>query len=334
MGFAMIIVMLFHVPLSRSDAFYGLMRCGNNGVDMFLFLSGIGLWYSWTKPSSESSFWEKLRKFYFRRFLRLYPAWLIIASLYYIPQYWPNGGGYSPNLFHLIANILVGWSFWRIDDLTFWFVPAIMALYLIAPFYMRLIQRDRIWRWLPLVTILWYLLVRDYPPLWKSVGYVEIFWSRIPVFLLGINAGELVKAPLNPPSRGKDSSLFTLHSSLHSSLFFLLSLWYCVYVEGHRHGAFPPAAERMVYIPLAVSAMFLMCKVFRHAPSWLLRAFTFVGGISLELYLIHVQFVLVYIKPYHLGYWPTFLLLLAISIPLAWLLSKLVSLLIKPLKKS
>jgi peptidoglycan/LPS O-acetylase OafA/YrhL len=328
MGFAMIIVMLFHVPLSRSDAFYGLMRCGNNGVDMFLFLSGIGLWYSWTKPSSESSFWEKLRKFYFRRFLRLYPAWLIIASLYYIPQYWPNGGGYSPNMFHLIANILVGWSFWRIDDLTFWFVPAIMALYLIAPFYMRLIQRDRIWRWLPLVTILWYLLVRDWPPLWKSVGYVEIFWSRIPVFLLGINAGELVKAPLNPPSRGKDSSLFTLHSSL----FFLLSLWYCVYVEGHRHGAFPPAAERMVYIPLAVSAMFLMCKVFRYAPSWLLRAFTFIGGISLEIYLIHIQFVLVYVKPYHLGYWPTFLLMLAFSIPLAWLLSKLVSLLIKPLK--
>ena len=328
MGFAMIIVMLFHVPLSRSDAFYGLMRCGNNGVDMFLFLSGIGLWYSWTKPSSESSFWEKLRKFYFRRFLRLYPAWLIIASLYYIPQYWPNGGGYSPNMFHLIANILVGWSFWRIDDLTFWFVPAIMALYLIAPFYMRLIQRDRIWRWLPLVTILWYLLVRDWPPLWKSVGYVEIFWSRIPVFLLGINAGEWVMPPLNPPSRGKDSSLFTLHSSL----FFLLSLWYCVYVEGHRHGAFPPAAERMVYIPLAVSAMFLMCKVFRHAPSWLLRAFTFVGGISLEIYLIHIQFVLVYVKPYHLGYWPTFLLMLAFSIPLAWLLSKLVSLLIKPLK--
>ena len=329
MGFAMIIVMLFHVPLSRSDAFYGLMRCGNNGVDMFLFLSGIGLWYSWTKPSSESSFWEKLRKFYFRRFLRLYPAWLIIASLYYIPQYWPNGGGYSPNLFHLIANILVGWSFWRIDDLTFWFVPAIMALYLMAPFYMRLIQRDRIWRWLPLVTILWYLLVRDYPPLWKSVGYVEIFWSRIPVFLLGINAGELVMTPLNPPSRGKDSSLFTLHSSL----IFLLSLWYCVYVEGHRSGAFPPATERMVYIPLAVSGMFLMCWFFRHAPQWLIRFFTFVGGISLEIYLIHIHFVLVYIRPYHLGYWPTFLLMFAFTIPLAWLLSRLVSLLIKPLKK-
>ena len=77
-----------------------------------------------------------------------------------------------------------------------------------------------------------------------------------------------------------------------------------------------------------------MCKFFDHAPSWILRAFTFVGGISLEIYLIHIQFVLKYIKPYHLGYWPTFLLMLAISIPLAWLLSKLVSFLIKPLPKN
>ena len=365
MGFAMIIVMLFHVPLSRNDLFYGLMRCGNNGVDMFLFLSGIGLWYSWTKrthpltPSRRDGELDtaqesnenpslgeghRVGSFYYRRFLRLYPAWLIIASLYYIPQYWPNGGGYSPNLFHLVANILVGWSFWRIDDLTFWFVPAIIVLYLIAPFYMHLIQRNRIWRWLPLVMILWYLLVRDWPPLWGAVGHVEIFWSRVPIFLLGINAGELVKpTPLPPPEGmgnlksknemripplGRDIGWVLL------LLIFALSLWYCIYVEGHRHGAFPPATERMVYIPLAVSAMLLMCQVFRHAPSWLLRAFTFVGGISLELYLIHVQFVLVYIKPYHLGYWLTFLLLLAISIPLAWLLSKLVSLLIKPLKKS
>ena len=322
MGFAMIIVMLFHVPLPRSSMFYGLMRCGNNGVDMFLFLSGIGLWYSWTKNEQNPS----LGGFYYRRFLRLYPAWLIMASLYYIPQYWPHGGGYSPNLFHLIANILVGWSFWRVDDLTFWFVPAIMALYLVAPFYMRLIRRHPEWRWLPVGMMVWYFLVRDWPALWKSVGYVEIFWSRIPVFLLGINAGALVKEAKTTGDASKSTNILLF-------LLFALSLWYCVYVEGHRRGAFPPGSERIIYIVLAVTAMLLVSQIFRHAPQWILRAFTFVGGISLEIYLVHAQFVLKYITPYHLGYWPTFLLLLAASIPSAWLLSKLISVIIKPLKK-
>ena len=73
--------------------------------------------------------------------------------------------------------------------------------------------------------------------------------------------------------------------------------------------------------------MILLCRVFRYAPQWLLTFLTFIGGISLELYLIHVQFVLKYVNEYHLGYCLTVLLMIAISIPLAWLLSKLSKLL-------
>ena len=57
MGLAIIFVILFHVGLPREDAFFGLKRMGNIGVDFFLFLSGMGLWFSWTKHPS-------LRKFY------------------------------------------------------------------------------------------------------------------------------------------------------------------------------------------------------------------------------------------------------------------------------
>lgn len=49
MGIAMLFVILFHVGLPRDDAFFGLRRMGNIGVDYFLFLSGMGLWFSWKR---------------------------------------------------------------------------------------------------------------------------------------------------------------------------------------------------------------------------------------------------------------------------------------------
>ncbi len=127
MGLAMLFVMLFHVWMPKSNPMYGLVRCGNVGVDIFLLLSGVGLWFSWTGNPSP-------KRFFVHRFQRVYPAWLVMACLFYIPNYISTpGGGYSPDVPNLIANILVGWSFWRIDDLTFWFVPSIMVLYVLAP---------------------------------------------------------------------------------------------------------------------------------------------------------------------------------------------------------
>ena len=52
MGVAILIIILFHVALPRSDAFFGLRRVGNIGVDIFLFLSGVGLWFSWAKSNA------------------------------------------------------------------------------------------------------------------------------------------------------------------------------------------------------------------------------------------------------------------------------------------
>ncbi len=37
MGAAMLFIILFHVALPREDAFFGLRRMGNVGVEMFLF---------------------------------------------------------------------------------------------------------------------------------------------------------------------------------------------------------------------------------------------------------------------------------------------------------
>lgn len=306
MGAAMLFIILFHVALPREDAFFGLRRMGNVGVDMFLFLSGIGLWFSWTKNPD-------VRHFFVRRYLRIYPAWLIIACLFYIPRF---EGGDLRAWVDLVGDISINWDFWLHDELTFWYVPAIMALYLAAPWYMRLIQSRPVYRWLPLLMVIWCVMVQWVLPIHHAVGHIEIFWSRVPIFFIGINFGEMVRTRRQLPSEAVWLLLVT----------FLMTFGTCLYLEQVRHGHFPLFVERMLYIPFTVCTVLVMNRIFRRTPQWVNRSFRLVGALSLEAYLIHIHFVLVYVQPYHLGYWPTFLVTVAITLPIAWLLQRLIGL--------
>ena len=304
MGAAMLFVILFHVALDRGDPFYGLRRCGNVGVDIFLFLSGVGLWFSWVKTPD-------VRRFYRRRLLRIVPTWLVVSTAFYLPDYL-GARRFSRSIVDLIGDITINWDFWLHDELTFWYVPAIMALYLVAPWYMRLVQSRPIYRWLPLLMVVWCVMVQWVLPIHHAVGHLEIFWSRVPIFFIGINFGELVRMRRQLPGESVWLLLLT----------FLMTFGTCLYLEQVRHGHFPLFVERMLYIPFTVCTVLVMNRIFRRTPQWVNSAFRFVGALSLEAYLIHIHFVLVYVQPYHLGYWPTFLITVAITLPIAWLLQR------------
>lgn len=303
MGAAMLFIILFHVSLPRNDAFYGLRRMGNVGVDMFLFLSGIGLWFSWAKNPSA-------RQFFFRRYLRIYPAWLIIACLYYIPRF---HGGNLWAWIDLVGEIGINWNFWRYDELAFWYIPATMTLYLFAPAYMQLIKRHPIYRWLPVAMITWCILVQYVTPIHQAVGHLEIFWSRVPIFFIGINMGEMVRQKQTLDG----ASIWMIY------LMFAMTLASSIFLEQARHGMFPLFVERMLYIPLTITTILILNRIFRRTPGWLNRCFMLTGALSLEAYLIHIHFVLHYIEKWQWGYWPTFFTCVIITLPLAWLLHKI-----------
>ena len=304
MGIAMIFIFLFHFALPRSDMFFGLRRVGNIGVDMFLFLSGVGLWFSWMKHPS-------LKLFFKRRYLRVYPAWFIISCLYYIPHF--HGGGVRAWV-DLIGDITINWDFWLHDELKFWYIPAMMMLYLFAPPYMQLIRRHPVYRWLPVVMILWCILVQYVSPIHNAVGHIEIFWSRLPIFFIGINMGEAVRRK----DKMDGASIWMI------LIVFAMTLSASIFLEQELHGHFPIYVERMLYIPLTITTILLLNRVFRRTPKWFNTIFKFVGALSLECYLIHIHFVLDYI-PKTCGYWTTFLVCVVITMPLAWLLSKIVN---------
>lgn len=321
MGLAILFVVMFHVWMPPANFFFPLRRLGNVGVDMFLFVSGMGLWFSWTRSRLGRNLDGRggmpvrtaLRRFFSRRYRRIYPVWLVVASAFYISRYISApGSGYSPDIPNLIANIAFNWSFWRADDLTFWYVPATMMLYNFAPPYMELIRRCPVWRWLPVAFILLAAMVQYVPLFHGSVGHIEIFFSRIPIFFIGINFGELV---MQKREVGKGGIWLLL-------LVFAMSLWLCLRLEFIGHRRFPLFMERIVYIPLTVSALLLECRLLSAVPQRIRRVLSFIGTISLEIYLVHIEFIMKPLGKYHLGYGLTVLCVLLISIPAAWLLSK------------
>lgn len=321
MGAAMLMVILFHIGGMRHDTiFYCISRCGNVGVDVFLFLSGIGLWFAWSRLVEREGLsqdvrrtpsWRALAAFYRRRYIRVYPAWLVIACAYYIPLYAEGRAGLADTA----LSIAVNWGFWEHDELTFWFIPAIMALYTVAPAYMELIRRKPVWRWMPAAAMMLCVLVQYWAPLHRTVGHLEIFFSRIPIFLIGVNAGLWVKQGrcLEPSARGV------------LWLMFVMSAVACVNFEDGLRGRFPLFLERMVYIPLTVSMTLLLCRLLRRLPKRVNGGLAFVGGVSLELYLIHIEFVFRHVQPYRLGYWLTAVTVTGVSLAAAWLLHKIIS---------
>ena len=233
----------------------------------------------------------------------------IIRSGDVIPRF---HGGDIMAWIDLIGDITINWDFWLHDELTFWYIPAIMMLYTISPFYMMLIQRHPMYRWLPLISVIWCVMVQWVIPIHQAVGHLEIFWSRVPIFLLGINFGSMVK---------------NRHTIDGQAVWMLAAIWIltfgtCLYLEQIRHGHFPLFVERMLYIPFTITTIMLLNRVFRRLPDKVNMVFRFVGAVSLEAYLIHSHFVLCYIERMHIGYWPTFLLTALITMPLAWLLHK------------
>lgn len=77
MGFAILWVMYFHIPLKfATEVGWFIHRIGFYGVDIFLFLSGLGVYYSLTKRPNVLGFYKA-------RLVRILPAYIIVACASY-----------------------------------------------------------------------------------------------------------------------------------------------------------------------------------------------------------------------------------------------------------
>ena len=128
MGIAMIWVMIFHsytgiLRKLHIPVLYQICRHGNLGVEIFLLLSGFGLYYSLSKN-------DQVLPFYKRRLVRVVLPWLILSCPYWIVKSIlvdkDSIGIFFLNWF--------GLSFWTEGITTVWYIAFIILLYAIYPF--------------------------------------------------------------------------------------------------------------------------------------------------------------------------------------------------------
>lgn len=139
MGAAILWVVFFHMPIEIANkAVKFIWEIGYGGVDIFFFLSGIGVYYSLKKNTIEV--------FYCRRLKRIMPSYLPIVLATFVLYNYQNWQGISFAAVvdwakQLTGNIfMTGW-FSQANGQFNWYVQAVIWFYLSAPLFLYLIRR-------------------------------------------------------------------------------------------------------------------------------------------------------------------------------------------------
>lgn len=180
MGLALLWVMLFHAYEFHFDVVLldGFKALGFGGVDIFFLLSGLGISVTLSKGGT-------LRTYYVRRLSRILPAYWLVVGAYSL---WLAAVGRIP--FRVAAWNLSTLHYWfHIPGSFNWYIPALLAFYLLAPAYGLLLRRCCHKEWLTAALFpLSYGLYRLTIPL--GLTYLEDFIDRIPAFAMGMLAGQ------------------------------------------------------------------------------------------------------------------------------------------------
>lgn len=195
-GFAILSIMILHyfqdvgelggpAWLRATAGWYGV-AVGGLGVDVFLFLSGMGLYYSMVRDSNVGHFYAK-------RFIRIVPTYLVVGSIFWGIRVLIKGQGFSEWWRDLLFV-----TFFTKGRVTLWFIMFILAMYLLYPlihWYLNSTESDvkRTVRFVVLLAVVITASLLMFRRWHQSPNTKDIVYGRIPVFLLGCYLGKYIR---------------------------------------------------------------------------------------------------------------------------------------------
>ena len=278
MGWSILWIMMLHFTFTQITPLGFVAQYGFAGVDIFMLMSGLGLFYSLEKDSNPLRFYKK-------RLFRIFPTYYIIGFFVNLIT------THDDLLTFLFKYSTIG--YWTGGAYADWFIPSIIALYLIAPLLKTVIDK----RWFVLIALCVVAILAtayffaDKEDVLDRAHFFLLY--RIPAFIFGMVCAYWLKN--GKPTRYFYFVLLTgipffvfffpLHHHIYNfkyySLAFLLPLFILCFTllskgvhAGCQHGHHRPEGQ---------TRKTTIVECFSRSISYLLNA---MGQASLEIYLI------------------------------------------------
>lgn len=179
MGWAIVWIMMLHFTFNQIKPLGFIAQYGFAGVEIFMMVSGLGLYFALDKNND-------IRYFYKRRFLRIFPT-------YYFIGFFASIFLFHDNIFsYLFRYSTIG--FWVGGPSWEWYVPSIVALYIIAPFLKKTIDKKQTTAMLTIcssiLAISYYIVANEIVEA-KDPHFFLLY--RIPAFILGMICAYWIK---------------------------------------------------------------------------------------------------------------------------------------------
>lgn len=298
-------IVFFHIyEMLRMPKYFGvahIFAIGNIGVDIFLFLSAIGLSFSIEKRS--------LKEFYKNRIIRIFIPWLLITVPYFILFEIKNGFSLR-GIFSVFLDIST-LSFWFEKDfanIATWYVSFIVVLYLLFPLLFKIYKKGKGY----IIALLFIIVVGQVAFMQMDIDFFknyEIVFTRIPIFLFGIFISDYVK-------RDYPINIWQLIAAI---TIFLIAFYFCfdfkIPVRRYLYG--------IMTLPFTVLCAWILNFIkFRRVHNIL----NLIGSNSLEIFLTHsviIRLIQIFNFKYNQFWVWYYILILGASIVLSLMCSKI-----------
>lgn len=291
-GVAIISIITLHYFEDVGGGKLYLSFIGAIGVDIFIFLSGMGLCFSMKKNSN-------IKDFYIRRIRRILPTYLLVAGLFYIYQ---DLIYEKQSIFKFLSDLLFITLFSE-GNITFWFIGFIILMYIMYPLFFDTLSFNNKYRNIYFVgymmlSIAFIILVKMIDV--DFYNKIILLITRLPIFILGCYFGEKIYKELN----------FSLIEVVIIVVGVILEIYHGL------TGIGPEFFIRLLFsIPLMLGIIYILKLIKSEKVNNILRIF---GKYSLELYMLHIVYRMLlidfHIKTTFLLYWSLAFIVLILSI--------------------